>query len=265
MDRRPIGVFDSGIGGLTVVKELKKILPGEKIIYFGDTARVPYGTKSKDTVTRFSKESVRFLLRFKVKLVVIACNTASSLSLPALRKSFRVPIIGVIRPGVRRIFEITETGPVGIIGTRATISSAAYERLLKKKNPSLKAISKACPLFVPLVEEGLLHSDITEVVIKKYLWGFKKSGIKALILGCTHYPLLKKAIKKYMGKEMCLVDSAQETARMVRDILIKKRLLSEKKRESSHKYFVTDEPSTFKKVGSMFLEGNIGSVIKVRI
>ena len=265
MDNRPIGIFDSGIGGLTVMREVRKILPHEEIIYFGDTARVPYGTKSKDTVTRFSRENIRFLLRFNVKLVIVACNTASSLSLPVLARSFKVPIIGVIKPGVRRALEGRQRGVVGVIGTRATVSSGAYEALLKKLDPSLRVISKSCPLFVPIVEEGWLDSRVTSNIIREYLDEFKKKKIGSLILGCTHYPLLKPAIKKYMGKDVELIDSACETAKMVRDVLAGKGLLSNKRRRPRHKYFVTDEPSVFKSVGEMFLGGRIETIKKVRI
>ena len=264
-DTRPIGVFDSGIGGLTVVREIQKMLPGEKIIYFGDTARVPYGTKSKETVTRFSRENIWFLLKFEVKLVVVACNTVSSLSLPALIRAFRVPIVGVIKPGVRRALEVAEKGTVGVIGTRATIASGAYETFLKRGNPALEVISKPCPLFVPLAEEGRLYDRITFTVVEEYLRDLKKSRVNTLILGCTHYPLLKRAIARYMGSHVKLVDSAQETARTVRELLGAKGLLSGRKAVSNHKYFVTDEPANFKKVGEMFLGKPIKSIRKVRV
>ncbi|MFH1752618.1 MAG: glutamate racemase [Candidatus Omnitrophota bacterium] len=263
--RRPIGIFDSGIGGLTVMREVCNVLPDEEIVYFGDTARVPYGTKSKETVTRFSKENIKFLLRFNVKLIVVACNTASSLSLPALARSFRVPIVGVIGPGVRKALEGRKRGTVGVIGTRATVSSGAYESLLKKVDPSMKVISKACPLFVPIVEEGWLDNAVTADIIKEYLGEFKKRGADSLILGCTHYPLLKPAIKRYMGKGVELIDSALETAKMVKEILRERGLISKKRRSPRHKYFVTDEPSAFKRVGEKFLGGRIGTIKKVRI
>jgi len=260
MDNRPIGVFDSGVGGLTVAREIQRILPGEEIIYFGDTARVPYGTKSKETVTRFSKENIGFLLKFRVKLIVVACNTASSLSLPALSRSFKIPIVGVIKPGVRKAIEITNGSMVGVIGTRATILSGAYAASLRKADPALKIISKPCPLFVPLVEEGWLNNKVTSRIIGEYLDDFKKAGIKTVILGCTHYPLLKPAIKKFMGRDVKLIDSAHETARMVKEILGERGLLSNRKRTSHHRYFVTDEPSVFKKVGERFLKNRIKSI-----
>lgn len=265
MDRRPIGIFDSGVGGLTVASEIQRLLPGEDIVYFGDTARVPYGTKSKETVTRFSKENIKFLLKFKVKLIVVACNTASSLSLPALVRSFSIPMIGVVRPGVYKAFEVTKKGgPIGVIGTRATISSGAYQKLLKKLMPKAKIIARPCPLFVPLVEEGWLNNKITLTIVKKYLDNFKRQNVKTLILGCTHYPLLKPIIRKAMDKKVKLIDSAQETARMVKDILNEKGLLSNK-RNSSCRYFVTDEPSTFKKVARRFLGNHIKSIKVVQV
>lgn len=264
MNKRPIGIFDSGVGGLTVASQIRKILPGEEIIYLGDTARVPYGTKSKETVTRFSKENAQFLLRFKVKLIVVACNTASSLSLPALIRSFNVPIVGVIRPGVSKALEIAKADAVGVIGTRATILSDAYARHLRREEPALKVISKPCPLLVPLVEEGWLDNSITLNIVKDYLDIFKKEKVKTLILGCTHYPLLKPIIKRVMGGGVKLIDSAEETAKVVKEILSKKGLLSNGRATRSHKYFVTDEPSAFKKVGERFLGRRIKSIKRIR-
>ena len=263
MDKRPIGIFDSGLGGLTVVREIQKALPSEDIVYFGDTARVPYGTKSKETVTRFSKENVSFLLKFKVKLVVVACNTASSLSLGALVKSFDLPIIGVIEPGVNRAVDTARNGAVGVIGTRSTIQSGTYQNLLKKSMPGIKIVSRPCPLFVPLVEEGWLNNGVTFSIVKEYLSDFKNQKVKTLILGCTHYPLLKPIIKKFMGRDVKLIDSAHETAKMVKEVLSKKGLLSDKKGLSNYRYFVTDEPAAFKKIGERFLKSSIKSIRKV--
>lgn len=265
MDNRPIGIFDSGIGGLTVLREICNILPDENTIYFGDTARVPYGTKSKETVTRFSRENIDFLLKHNVKLVVVACNTASSLSLPALTRAFDVPIVGVIKPGVRKALKSVRKGVVGVIGTRATVTSGAYEAQLKKGNPSIDVVSKPCPLFVPLVEEGWLDNGVTFRIIGEYLKDLKKKRVDALILGCTHYPLLKEAIKRYMGRNVKLVDSAEETAKMVKEILTKKDLLSVKRHPARRRYFVTDEASLFKNVGEMFLGSRIRSIKKVRL
>jgi len=260
MDRRPIGVFDSGLGGLTVVREIGKALPGEEIIYFGDTARVPYGTKSKETITRFSKENVKFLLKFKVKLIVVACNTASSLSLSSLKRSFKVPIIGVIKPGVKRALEVTDKGPIGVIGTRSTIASDSYQKLIKASASGMKVIGRPCPLFVPLVEEGWLDNKITSSVMDEYLGDFKKRRVETLILGCTHYPLLKKSIRRSVGGGVKLIDSASETARAVKCMLKEKGLLSDRKRFKNHKYFVSDEPAIFRKIGSRFLGSRIKEV-----
>ncbi len=260
MDRRPIGVFDSGLGGLTVVSQIKKVLPAEEIIYFGDTARVPYGTKSKETVTRFSKENIRFLLRFKVKLIVVACNTASSLSLPALIRSFNVPIIGVIKPGAHKALRITKRGPIGVIGTRSTITNGAYQGLLKSLLPGIEVIARPCPLFVPLVEEGWLDNSVTSSIVKNYLSDLKRKNIETLILGCTHYPLLKPSIKRFMGKGIKLIDSARETAAAAKDALEERGLLSNRRSFRSHRFYVSDEPSIFKKVGERFLGEEIKSI-----
>jgi len=260
---RPIGVFDSGVGGLTVVKEIEKALPGERIVYFGDTARVPYGTKSKATITRFSIENVKFLLKFKVKLIVVACNSASSLALNTLHRRFKLPIIGVIKPGAAKAAKLSGSKKIGIIGTKATIASKVYESRIKKIIPDSTVFSKSCPLFVPLAEEGWLMNRITKHIARTYLAGFKKKNIDTLILGCTHYPLLKKVIKEVAGNEVKLVDSAAETAQEVKDLLTKKRMASSKKRDAEHSFFVSDEPAGFMRTGQRFLGRKIGFVKKV--
>ena len=209
---RPLGIFDSGIGGLTVLREMRREVPNENIVYFGDTAHVPYGTKSKETITKFSMENVRFLQGFDVKIVVVACNTASSLSLEALKNHFSMPILGVIEPGAKQALKTTRNGRIGVIGTKATIGSGAYETCLKALDPKLKVYSQACPLFVPFVEEGWLDGKVVEKVAKIYLEPIKKFGVDSLILGCTHYPLLTKVIQKILGKKVRLVNSAEETA-----------------------------------------------------
>lgn len=260
---RPIGIFDSGVGGLTVVKEIEKILPDEKIIYFGDTARVPYGTKSKATITKFSLENVKFLLKFKVKLIVVACNTSSSLALNTLRYNFNVPIVGVIEPGVSKAAEISKSKRIGVIGTRATISSKVYEKRIKRIAPRASVVSRSCPLFVPLVEEGWLGAKITRDIAKTYLSVFKNKKIDALILGCTHYPLLKRVIRKVIDGGVELVDSASETAALVKKLLIEKNLIFKKKRELNHGFFVSDEPAGFMRIGEKFLGRKINFVKKV--
>ena len=266
MDLRgnPIGVFDSGVGGLTVVKEIERLLPGERIIYFGDTARVPYGTKSKETVTRFSVENVKFLLKFKVKLIVVACNTSSSLALRALKQKFNLPLVGVITPGVLKAVSLSKNKRIGVIGTKATIASRVYEKTIKKISPSSMVFSQSCPLFVPLAEEGWLANKVAKDIAKEYLGYFKNKKIDTLIPGCTHYPLLKGVIKEVIGKKVMLVDSAGQTACAVKDTLSGKNLLSlRKKRHSDSRFFVSDEPAGFISIGQRFLGRSIRFVRKV--
>ncbi len=260
---RPIGIFDSGVGGLTVVKEVERLLPGESIVYFGDTARVPYGPKSKSTITRFSIENVKFLLKFKVKLIVVACNTSSSLALATLKRRFNLPIIGVISPGASKAARISKHKRIGVIGTKATVSSGAYETRIKEIFPQSRVYSKSCPLFVPLAEEGWLSNSVTRAIARKYLGIFKARKVDTMILGCTHYPLLKKVIKETVGRGVNIIDSASETAREVKRLLNKKNLSSLKKKSSNRKYFVSDEPGKFSRIGQRFLGKRIKSVKKV--
>lgn len=256
----PIGVFDSGIGGLTVVKELSRELPHEDIIYFGDTARLPYGIKSKETIIRFSLENVLFLLRQNVKLIVIACNTSSSIALSALKRHFNVPIIGVIEPGIKQALNEKKSQAIGIIGTRATVRSKAYERGIKKFEPGAKVIAKECPLFVPLVEEGWLNEKVTRDVAAHYLEVLKKQGVKTLILGCTHYPLLKSVIQKVVGKDIKLIDSAKAVAIEVKNVLTKRALLNSKNTKPEYSFYVSDELTNFAVMGRRFLGREIGRV-----
>jgi len=258
----PIGIFDSGLGGLTVVKEVIKKLPNENVVYFGDTARVPYGSKSKKTVTRFSIENTEFLLKFRAKVIVVACNTSSSLSLNALRARFKVPIIGVIAPGVKRAIEVTKNDRIGVIGTKATIKSGSYIKELKRQDGNKKCTAESCPLFVPLVEEKWINDKVTRMVAGKYLRPLKKSGVDTLILGCTHYPLLKSVIKKVAGSGVRLVDSAEAVAKEVRELLEKKALLK-KNRGAKYKFFVSDEPTNFKIIGERFLGRKIAFIKQV--
>ena len=261
--RQPIGVFDSGIGGLTVVKALIEDLPAESIIYFGDTARVPYGTKSKSTIVKFSLENVEFLLRFGVKCIVIACNTSSSWALPTLRKYFKVPLVGVIRPGALAAVRHTKNKRVGVIGTSATINSRAYETAIHRLDPSIKVFSQNCPLFVPLVEEGWLNGDISRQVAEKYLEPLRRQRIDTLILGCTHYPLLAQTIRHVMGPRVALVDSAKQTAVEVRGVLLGADTLCDQRQPPRHRFFVTDEPTHFNRIGYRFLGQVIGTVERV--
>ncbi len=227
MDKRPIGIFDSGVGGLTVVKQIMKALPNENIIYFGDTARLPYGTKSKKTVTKFSKQIVRFLLTKNVKAVIIACNTASSNSLEELRQTFELPIFGVIVPGVEEAIRSTKNKKVGIIGTASTIRSKAYETLLAQADSTIEVYAKPCPLFVSLVEEGWTENTVAKLTAENYLTELVEKGIDSLVLGCTHYPLLKRCIGETVGSSIKLVDPAKATARMVKAFLAEHRLLQQ--------------------------------------
>jgi glutamate racemase len=269
LERRPagrasaVGIFDSGIGGLTVLKEMRRETPAENIVYFGDTARVPYGTKSKETITKFSIENTLFLRSFGVKMVVVACNTASSLALEALKSRFDIPIVGVIEPGARAALEKTKSGRIGVIGTKATIGSGAYETCLKRLDPHVKVFSSACPLFVPLVEEGWLEGDVVSRVVRTYLDGLRSFKIDTLILGCTHYPLLAKIIQQTMGPKVRLVNSAEETAREARKLLRRRKMDAGARRQGDVRFYVSDEPEPFRVLGERFLERPIASVAKI--
>ena len=249
-----IGVFDSGVGGLTVLNEIIKLLPKEDTIYLGDTARVPYGIRSADTVIRYSLENSEFLLAKNIKLLVVACNTASAVALPCLRDKYNVPIIGVIEPGVRKAVRTTRKNRVGVIGTERTIKSAAYLNTIKRLNPKIDVINQACSLFVPLVEEGWTDNDVVFLTAKRYLSKLKDADIDTLILGCTHYPLLKNVLRKVMGHEVLLVDSAEETAIEVIELLKTNNLLNLEDTRSHHEFFVTDTPEGFKKAGIRFIK-----------
>ncbi len=245
MDNRPIGIFDSGVGGLTVVKEIVKVLPQEDIVYFGDTARLPYGSKSKETVTRFSAQDVRFLLSKNVKAIVIACNTASSNSLESLRQMFDVPLFGVVLPGVQEAIAATKNGKIGIIGTAATIRSGAYARLIQEQRPDMQVFSKACPLFVPLAEEGFVQNTIAQLTAKEYLGELTEKGIDALVLGCTHYPLLKRCIGETVGESVRLVDPARATAMQLKDFLQQKDALHAPTQEGKRSFYCSDDAANF--------------------
>ena len=256
----PIGIFDSGVGGLSVVKEILEHIEGEDIVYFGDTARVPYGTKSRDTIIRFSVENTEVLLRFNIKLLVVACNTASSFSLPTLRRKFNIPIVGVLHPGVREAVRVSSNKRIGVIGTSATISSGSYEREIHRIAPDYSVFTQACPLFVSLVEEGWLDDEITYQVANRYLTPLKGMGIDTLILGCTHYPLLKHIIGRILGKKVTLVDSAHQTAIMVKGML---KGAGFRVKEPVCKFYVSDEPEKFLLTGERFLSKKITFVRKI--
>ncbi len=217
--KAPIGIFDSGIGGLTVMRRLIEAMPEENMVYFGDTARVPYGNKSQDTILRYTRQIIRFLRSKGVKAIVIACNTASAYALHAIEKEYEIPIIGVIEPGAYAAAASTRNGRIGIIGTYATIESGAYDNSLLKINPQLAIYKKPCPLFVPFAEEGLTDDILTDLIIERYLSDLRGESIDTLLLGCTHYPLLKNAIEKFMGDSVACVDPAANTACMLQERL----------------------------------------------
>ncbi len=251
--KRPIGVFDSGIGGLTVARALFELLPNEDIIYLGDSARLPYGAKSKETVILYSIECLKFLLSKKVKMVVVACNTSSSVAVPFLQKITKVPVIGVIIPGSEAAVRATKNNKIGVIGTKGTIRSGSYSKRIKRINNSIEVHSQACSLFVQLSEDGWTDNKIAELTAKEYLSGLKDKGIDTMILGCTHYPILKGTIRKVIGKNIRLIDSGEETAKEVKYILAKRNLLNTQKKKGSHKFFVTDFPNNFQQIAERFL------------
>jgi len=259
----PIGVFDSGLGGLTAVKELMRLLPGEDIVYFGDTARVPYGTKSREAIIRFSHENTEFLLKHKVKMVVVACNSSSSFALESLRKKYPLPVVGVIVPGACKAVQMTRRQVVGVIATSATVQSGEYERTIKGIDSNIKVVNQACPLFVPLAEEGWFHSPVTEAAAKIYLKPVIRSKVDVLILGCTHYPLLKGIIQKIVGPQVYLVDSAKELAGNVKELLDVIGIANVKNRRAQHHFFVSDKPQHFKKLAKRFLGCEIKNIQKV--
>ena len=261
----PIGIFDSGIGGLTVLSEVHKLLPSEDLIYLGDTARVPYGTKSAETVTRYSFENARFLLKFNIKLLVVACNTASAYCLPSLQQELPIPVVGVIEPGARRAVEVTKTKKIGVIGTEGTIKSGAYFDAIKTIDQSVAVFTQPCPLFVPLAEEGWTNNQVARLTAQAYLQEMKKNWIDVLVLGCTHYPLLKEVIREVMGEDVALIDSGHETAAEVfRCLLEKKLMMPISSTPRSNRFFVTDSPERFKQVGSKFMGNNLNNVELVK-
>ncbi len=259
---KSIGVFDSGVGGLTVVKELIRQLPYENITYFGDIARVPYGIKSKETVIRFSIENILFLLQQDVKLICVACNTVSSLALPVIRNYFRVPIVGVISPGVREAVYATKNKRIGVIGTRGTIKSRAYDIEIKQFAPDAVVTAVSCPLFVPFVEEGWLSGQVVEQVAQQYLKPLKQARVDTVILGCTHYPLLKSLIKRILGEHVTLIDSAKQVAIEVKKILDGECQLNQF-RKAKNKFYVSDNAEWFKSLAKSFLGADIKDVEKV--
>jgi glutamate racemase len=261
--QRAIGVFDSGLGGLTVLKALMQNLPSEDLVYFGDTARVPYGTKSRESIIRFSKENVSLLLDHHVKMIVVACNSSASHALAILRQKFNVPIVGVIEPGVRKAVQSTRNKVIGVIATPATIASNAYPRLISEQVKKIKVVSQPCPLFVPLVEEGWLDKKVTFAIAEEYLAPVKRAKADTLILGCTHYPLLKPVLRKVMGPTVTLIDSAQEVAFVVKAFLEENGWIRKNHRQPRYKFLVSDQPDHFKRQAKKFLDYPIGRVERV--
>jgi glutamate racemase len=257
---RPIGVFDSGIGGLTVVHELIRQLPRESIVYFGDTARVPYGPKSPDTVRRYSREIASFLTEQDVKAIVIACNTATAHALGTLRGELTLPVIGVVEPGSRAAVAATKTGRIGVIGTAGTIKSGAYERAICALMPSARVTARACPLFVPLVEEGWVDHEATRLIAREYLEPVVAADVDTLVLGCTHYPLLKPLLRSVMGPRVRLIDSAEETAAEAARTLTDNGLSASPDAIAEYRFVASDDPQQFLRVGQRFLGGAVEDV-----
>ncbi len=258
MNAAPIGIFDSGIGGLTVARAIYERLPTESTIYFGDTARVPYGPKSPETVRRYSLEILDWLLRQGVKSVVVACNTSTAHALDALRDASPVPVLGVIEPGARAAAAATRGGGIGVIGTAGTVASQAYPRAIRAVLPGARIEQAACPLFVPLVEEGWFEHPATALVAEEYLGGLRRSGVDTLVLGCTHYPLLKPLLHRVMGAEVALIDSAEETARALAASLAESGTASGTSVPGSHRFVVSDDQARFLQVGARFLGERLG-------
>lgn len=251
----PVGVFDSGVGGLTVAREIMRQLPQERIVYFGDTARVPYGSKSRETIIRYSRQIIQFLESKGVKAIVVACNTASAFALETIRPEMKMPIIGVVKPGAKVAAENTRNGRIGVIGTEGTVGSNIYTEMIHRHNPKASVLGKACPLFVPLVEEGWLKDPITVEVAKRYLAYFKESDIDTLILGCTHYPLLRAMIREIMGEKVNLVNPAYETAQGLKRLLMQHGISNDGKnpREPMYQFYVSDAAEKFKNFANSIL------------
>lgn len=264
MQERAIGIFDSGVGGLTVCQEIHRRLPRESLLYLGDTARVPYGTKSPATVSGYAQEAADFLVRQGIKLLVVACNTASAVALPRLRAAFDIPVIGVLEPGVRAALAAGGKR-VGVVGTEGTINSGSYENALRRLAPDISVFSAACPLFVPLAEEGWAAHPVTRQVVAEYLAPLLRENIDTLVLGCTHYPLLSETIRSVVGPQVRLVDSAASTAAEVAEMLEQDGLIAKPDQEGEVRFFVTDVPTRFQRIGGDFLGAKLHDVAQVEI
>jgi len=263
--QKSIGVFDSGIGGLTVVHALMQHLPNENITYFGDTARVPYGSKSAEVVREYAFEDTRFLLQQGVKIIVVACNTGSAVAIDDLKAHFDIPIIGMIKPGAMAACAVTKSGQVGVIGTLATIASESYPRAIRACGAEIRAHSQPCPLFVPLAEEGWINHPVTRQVAEEYLHRLREQGIDALILGCTHYPILRDVIQETVGSHVTLIDSGEAAAMRVEELLREQDLLNASREQPNYSFFVSDVPQKFKQLGEIFLGKSDLRVTKVHL
>lgn len=266
MDNRAIGVFDSGLGGLTAVKQIMNLLPNEDIVYFGDTGRVPYGTRSIDTIIKYVSGDIRFLKTFDIKMIVVACGTASAVALPVLSGDIGVPMIGVLGAASESAVKATKNGKIGIIATPSTIVSKAYDKHISNIATDVQTYSAACPLFVPLVENGHTHSQVAQLIAKEYLQDIRDQGVDTLILGCTHYPLLKDTIRDIMGCNVTLIDVGEEVAKVVANFLDKECMLADGGKMGTYQYYVSDTTDNFENLGSTFLEQQIkGQVEKIDI
>lgn len=261
----PIGIFDSGVGGLTVFRAIERRLPNESLIYLGDTARVPYGTRSLATVERYALEDAAFIYSKKIKAIVIACNTISALAANRLRDKYSIPVIGVIRPGARRAIETTRNGYVGVIATEGTIASGAYERAMLSMRSGLEIISRACPLFVPLAEEGWAAHPVTRQVAEEYLAEIRSSRVDTLVLGCTHYPILRPVIEEVMGNEVAFIDSGEAVAEQVAAVLEEQGLLRAMDEPRTEEFYVTDSAARFRKVAELFLGRPLDAIESVEL
>ena len=264
MKNRPIGVFDSGLGGLTVLKEIIKVLPNENIVYFGDTARVPYGPRSKETIMEYTFQAINFLISKNVKAIVIACNTATARCLKEANEKYNIPIIGVIEAGARTASYSTKNKIVGVIGTEGTVNSKAYDKEIKKIDNEIKIVSKACPLFVPIIEEGWADTEVAHLTAKEYLKELLEQDIDSLVLGCTHYPILKKTIGDIVGEKIKLVNPAKETAKDLSIILEQQNILRDNT-DATYEYYVSDIPEKFISIGQQFIKRDMNDVKKIDI
>ena len=267
MKNAPIGIFDSGVGGLTVVREVMRQIPGEEIIYFGDTARVPYGSKTPATVLRYARQIVHFLKTQQVKAIVVACNTASALALPVIREEEDLPVMGVVEPGARMAASVSRTGRIGVIGTEATVHSGIYEKMLHELAPEAAVLPRACPLLCPIVEEGMLHDPVTDEIVRRYLAPLMEEDIDTLIMGCTHYPLLRSTFRRILGEKVELINPAYETAVALKEELGQMGLLrgEEAAEEPRHRFYVSDGAERFAAFAQGILPCEVGDVKVVNI